>query len=77
MNSIRSLSGHKTILLVAHRLTTLQECDTIFLLEDGELIDQGSYQYLMGTNITFKRMARKSIEEEAVESQRTLGKRIT
>ena len=68
MDSIRSLSGQKTIILVAHRLTTLQECDSIFLLEDGKLIDQGSYQFLMDTNKTFRRMAKNTIEEEAVES---------
>ena len=59
MHSIRKLSGEKTIIMIAHRMTTLQECDTIFLLEEGRLIDQGGYAYLMENNQTFKRMARK------------------
>ena len=59
MSSIQKLLGQKTILLIAHRLTTLKECDTIFLLEEGRLIDQGSYLFLMENNQTFRRMARE------------------
>ena len=63
MNSIRNLSGQITILLIAHRLTTLKECDTIFLLQEGRLSDEGTYQSLMDTNMTFRRMARNTVEE--------------
>jgi ATP-binding cassette, subfamily B, bacterial PglK len=58
MKSIIELSGHKTIILIAHRLTTLQECDTIFLLKNGKLVDNGNYQFLMDTNQTFRNMSR-------------------
>ena len=58
MHSIRKLAGEKTIIIIAHRLTTLKECDNIFFLDDGKLVDQGNYQYLMEKNLTFKRMAR-------------------
>ena len=64
MDSIRNLLGQKTILLIAHRLTTLKECDTIFLLEGGKVIDQGTYQFLIDTNMTFKHMAREAIEKK-------------
>jgi len=62
MNAILKLSGLKTIILIAHRLSTLQECDMIYLLEKGRLIDQGNYQSLMTNNSNFKRMAIKNIE---------------
>jgi len=62
IHSIRALSGGKTIIMIAHRLTTLKECDNIFLLEQGRLIDQGSYTYLMETNLTFRSMAREDGE---------------
>jgi len=62
MNSINKLSGQKTIILIAHRLTTLQECDTIFLLAEGKLIDQGNYQSLMDNNTIFRRMTRDNRE---------------
>ena len=68
MHSIQTLSGQKTIILVAHRLTTLKGCDTIFLFEKGRLIDQGSFTYLMETNLTFKSMAREESREEILEA---------
>jgi ATP-binding cassette, subfamily B, bacterial PglK len=58
MSSIYKLLGQKTILLIAHRLTTLQECNTIYLLENGKIIDQGNYQSLIKNNSIFQRMAR-------------------
>jgi len=70
MHSIQALSGRKTIIMIAHRLTTLQECDNIFLLDQGKLIDQGSYTYLMESNMTFKRMAR----EEGVDGKSWIKK---
>ena len=60
MNSLLNLSRQKTIILIAHRLTTLHECDTIFLLEEGKIIDQGNYQSLMNNNPIFQQMARKN-----------------
>ena len=62
MNSILKLSGLKTIIIIAHRLSTLEECDTIFLLDKGKLVDKGSYQSLMKSNPKFKRMANKNSE---------------
>jgi ATP-binding cassette, subfamily B, bacterial PglK len=59
MSSIRNLSGQKTVIMIAHRLTTLQECDKIFLFDQGRLIDQGSYQSLITNNLLFQRMARQ------------------
>ena len=66
MDSIRNLSGQKTIVLIAHRLTTLKECDTIFFLEEGKLIDEGTYQSLMDTNMTFRHMAKEAVEEKGL-----------
>tara|TARA_R110001606_G_C15403445_1_gene653637 strand:+ start:1634 stop:3442 length:1809 start_codon:yes stop_codon:yes gene_type:complete len=57
MDAIHDFSGKKTIIMIAHRLATVKQCDTIFLLADGEVIDQGSYDELSKRNITFRRMA--------------------
>ena len=37
MSSIRKLKGHKTIIIIAHRLTTLENCDEIYELKNGQL----------------------------------------
>jgi ABC-type multidrug transport system fused ATPase/permease subunit len=46
MQSIRSLAHRKTIVLIAHRLTTLAECDVIYVLKEGSIVSMGSYEEL-------------------------------
>lgn len=58
MDAIHELSGQRTIILIAHRLKTVQQCDTIFLMEKGRLVDQGSYAQLLERNERFSKMAR-------------------
>lgn len=57
MSAINTLSSKKTIILIAHRLSTVRHCDTIFLLDQGELITQGTYETLLCTSSSFKKMA--------------------
>ena len=47
MEAIHNLSGTKTILLVAHRLSTVKPCDCIYLLVGGELTEQGQWDELI------------------------------
>jgi ABC-type multidrug transport system fused ATPase/permease subunit len=72
MESIKLNLGEKTILMIAHRLTTLKKCDNIFLLDKGKLIAQGNYQNLMDKNQTFRRMANEENMRRSDESRRNL-----
>jgi ABC-type multidrug transport system fused ATPase/permease subunit len=56
MRSINGMAGSKTIIMIAHRLTTVEKCDTIFVLEDGRLGAQGTYETLKATSPTFAAM---------------------
>jgi len=56
MDAIKSLSHEKTIILVAHRLSTVQDCDVIYLLSDGEIEDFGTYDELLIKSEKFKKM---------------------
>ena len=38
MDSIRSLQGYKTLIIIAHRLTTIKECEVIYEIKDGKAI---------------------------------------
>ena len=46
MEAINNLNKEITIILIAHRLNTVKNCDTIFRLDKGELIGQGTYEEL-------------------------------
>jgi ATP-binding cassette, subfamily B, bacterial PglK len=47
IDAIRRLRGNRTIIMIAHRLTTVKECDSLFLLEAGKLKDQASFEELV------------------------------
>ena len=42
MASIKALQGHKTILIVAHRLSTIEHCDRVYRLEHGKVVNENS-----------------------------------
>lgn len=56
MESVQALSHQKTIIMIAHRLSTVRPCDRIFMLDKGKLIEQGSYEELLNTSHKFKAM---------------------
>ncbi|MUK39992.1 ATP-binding cassette domain-containing protein [Aliivibrio fischeri] len=56
MESIEKLSGKKTIVMIAHRLKTIRNCDRIYFMEKGEITDEGDYQTLMAKNVHFREM---------------------
>jgi len=58
MSAIKRLSGQKTIIMIAHRLSTVQACDHIYFLEHGRIVDQGNYNSLIEGNEQFRAMAR-------------------
>ena len=57
MQAIHEFSGEKTIILIAHRLKTVEKCDQIFFMDKGKIIDQGTYKELIKKNKLFKNMA--------------------
>lgn len=60
MESIHHFGGNKTIIMIAHRLKTVQKCDQIFFINQGQVEDRGSYQELLERNEHFKKMAAHS-----------------
>ncbi len=54
MDAINNLSDSITIILIAHRLSTLRKCDKIFLLEKGELQKEGTFEELIEENDNFR-----------------------
>ncbi len=57
MQAIHEFSGEKTIILIAHRLKTVEKCDQIFFMDKGSIVDQGTYIDLFEKNKLFRNMA--------------------
>jgi ABC-type multidrug transport system fused ATPase/permease subunit len=57
MEAVHNLGGDKTIVLIAHRLSTVRDCDVIFMLEHGRLIASGSYDDLLARSGEFRALA--------------------
>lgn len=58
MEAIESLDRKITVLLIAHRLSTVQRCDRILMLEHGRIAGLGTYNELMSSNDAFQNLAR-------------------
>lgn len=56
VESILSLSPAKTIIVIAHRLSTVRRCDTLYLMSAGEIIDHGDYGGLSARHPDFMRL---------------------
>ena len=57
MDAVHNLGHRKTIILIAHRLSTVRECDVIFLLEHGKLKASGTFTELVERDESFSLMA--------------------
>lgn len=57
MEAIHELAGQKTIVLIAHRLSTVEDADLIYLLERGRIKDVGTYRELVAGSRAFRAMA--------------------
>ena len=54
MEALDTLAGKKTIIMIAHRLTTVKNCDVIYILENGRIAKQGAYSELLRSSRWFK-----------------------
>ena len=62
--AVANLGKSKTIVMIAHRITTVRDCDVIYLMEKGRIIDSGSFDQLLETNAVFRAMAKAGTVDE-------------
>ncbi|MBT4906593.1 MAG: ABC transporter ATP-binding protein, partial [Rhodospirillaceae bacterium] len=56
-DSIDKLHGQRTIVIIAHRLSTMRRCDWLYVFENGTVIEQGGFNELYAqSNSAFRRM---------------------
>ena len=56
IETIHKISHQKTIIMIAHRLTSVKRCDSIHLIENGIISESGSYEQLISKESSFKKM---------------------
>jgi len=58
MEAVYELSAQITIIIIAHRLSTVKHCDCIYLIDKGDVVANGTYDELIANNAYFKQMAK-------------------
>jgi ABC-type multidrug transport system fused ATPase/permease subunit len=56
--AVNNVAKLKTVIIIAHRLTTVKDCDIIYLIDKGKITAQGTYGELMSSSATFRAMAK-------------------
>ncbi len=61
MSAVKRLGHKKTIIIIAHRLSTVRDCDVIFLMENGRVIASGGYDELARRSDLFRAMTQSAL----------------
>ena len=61
LTALRNAARFKTLIIIAHRLATVRDCDRIHVLEKGRIAGEGTYEELLETNDAFKALTKKML----------------
>jgi subfamily B ATP-binding cassette protein MsbA len=59
--AIENLTKNKTTIIIAHRLSTVMNCDKILVFENGQIIEEGKHEFLVNNSSTYKKLYEKQI----------------
>ena len=57
MKSLLTIQNETTIILIAHRLTTVESCDNIYMFDNGNIVESDTYDRLIEKSEKFRAMA--------------------
>jgi ABC-type multidrug transport system fused ATPase/permease subunit len=63
MEAIEELRGDKTVIIIAHRISTIKQCDRIHVLEHGRLMGEGTYDELLETSALFRNLVQPTTND--------------
>ena len=61
--AIDNLMADRTVLVIAHRLTTVENADAIVVMKDGQIVDNGSHEDLLKKDGLYKRLYKKQFKK--------------
>jgi subfamily B ATP-binding cassette protein MsbA len=59
--AIENLTKNKTTIIIAHRLSTIMNCDKILVFDNGQIISEGSHEFLVNNSSVYKNLYEKQI----------------
>ncbi|MBP5519887.1 MAG: peptidase domain-containing ABC transporter [Treponema sp.] len=73
---LQQKSEGKSIISIAHRLTTVEQSDKIYVLDSGKIVEEGNFKYLKNANGVFSKMLHneQTYKKQPVSVERELGK---
>ena len=57
-----NICRNRTVIMIAHRLNTIKNCDNIFVMNEGEVIESGTHQDLLKNNGAYAHFLRISAQ---------------
>ena len=58
LGAMENAAKTKTLIIIAHRLTTVKTCDVVYMLDRGRIVAEGTFDQLMKSNLQFQKMAK-------------------
>ena len=68
LNSLAKIMKGRTTVIVSHRVSSAKLADKIIVLDDGEIIEQGTNESLLAQNGIYKELYEKQLKQEEIES---------
>ena len=67
LKSLKTIMANKTSVIISHRVSSAKLADTIIVLDDGVIIESGSYDELLSSNGTFRQLHDKQLVSKEIE----------
>ena len=59
--AIENLIKNKTTIIIAHRLSTIMNCDKILVFDNGQIVAEGTHEFLVNNSLIYKNLYQKQV----------------
>ena len=69
-------SGNQTVIVVAHRLSTIRDADEIIVMKHGQMVERGTHNQLIEMNGVYKQLVSRQLVEMAVKNDEDINSQV-